>query len=317
MRVGLYSDALPQMTRRELFAFCADHGIADVELGVGAWGPSPRPHLDLDALLREAAARDVLRSELGEFGLRLACVNAAGNPLHPDPVQRADAQARLRGAVELAHLLGVGTVVTMSGCPGGRTGGPIGVFAVWSVCADDEALWEWQFAHELAPFWSETSRWAASGAPGVTICLELHPGVAIFNAAGFERLAAVTGRNVGVNLDPSHFWWQGIDPVRVVEAVGDRIGFAHGKDTLVHPDRVAVHGLLDYRFPVDPATAAWHFAAVGDGHDDAEWARLLGAIRATGYDGVVSIEHEDPRLEPVEGVVRSAAGLRRVLEGIR
>jgi sugar phosphate isomerase/epimerase len=313
MRVGLYSDALPHLSRSELFQFCAAHGITDVELGVGAWGPSPRPHLDLELLLRDPAARDTLLGELGEHGLGLSCVNAAGNVLHPDPGLRADAQARLRGAVQLAHLLGVSTVVTMSGCPGGRTGGPIGVFAVWSTCADDEPLWEWQFANEVAPFWSETSRWAAAEAPGVTICLELHPGVSVFNAAGFERLAAVTGRNVGVNLDPSHFWWQGIDPVRVVEAVGDGIGFAHGKDTLVHSDRVAVHGVLDYRFPVDPDTAAWHFAAVGDGHSDDEWRRLIAAIRATGYDGVISIEHEDPRLEPEDGVLRSADGLRRAL----
>jgi sugar phosphate isomerase/epimerase len=314
VRIGLYSDALPHLDRPALFAFCAERGITDVELGVGTWGPDPRPHLDLARLLRDASARDALAGELRDHGLGLSCVNAAGNVLHPDPAQRADAQGRLRGAVELAHLLGVDTVVTMSGCPGGRTGGPLGVFAVWSTCADDEALWEWQFANEVAPFWGEVSRWMDEVAPGVTICLELHPGVAVFNAAGFLRLADVTGRNIGVNLDPSHFWWQGIDPVRVVEAVGDRIGYAHGKDTLIHADRIALHGVLDYRFPVDPDEAAWHFAAVGDGHTDADWARLLAAMRSAGYDGVVSIEHEDPRLSAEAGVTRSAEGLRRALE---
>src|SRR5436305_1240124 len=94
---------------------------------------------------------------------------------------------------------------------------------------------------------SPTSRWAsvpggrrraAEIAPDVRICLELHAGLAAYNPASFLQLAEVTGRNVGVNLDPSHFWWQGIDPLAVVEALGDRIGFAHAKDTTVYSDRV-------------------------------------------------------------------------------
>jgi sugar phosphate isomerase/epimerase len=311
MRVGLYTDGLPHLTRLEVLAWCAERGITDVEMGVGTWGPTPRPHLDLQALLAERAERDRLQGELDEHGLALSCVNAAGNVLHPDPAERADAQARLRGAIELASLLGVDTVVTMSGCPGGRTGGPLGVFAVWSTCADDEALWEHQFTTELVPFWRELA--GVASAAGVKVCLELHPGVTIFNAAGYERLRAEVGPQIAVNLDPSHFWWQGIDPALVCEAVSGDIGFAHGKDTIVYPDRVARHGVLDYRFPVDPAVQAWHFAAVGDGHDDATWTALLGAIRTAGYDGVVSIEHEDPRFSPEEAIERSLAGLRRAL----
>ena len=124
MRIGLYSDGLPHLDRRELLAWCAERGVHDVEMGVGAWGPMPRPHLDLDLLLRERASRHRLAADLSDFGATLSCVNAAGNVLHPDPAARADAQGRLRGAIELAGLLGVETVVTMSGCPGGRTGGP-------------------------------------------------------------------------------------------------------------------------------------------------------------------------------------------------
>jgi sugar phosphate isomerase/epimerase len=312
MRIGLYTDAFPHLTRRETLAWCAERGVHDVEMGVGTWGPSPRPHLDLDALLRERSARDELLGDLAEHGASLACVNAAGNVLHPDPAERSDAQARLRGAIELAGQLGVDTVVTMSGCPGGRTGGPLGVFAVWSTCADDEALWEHQFTSELVPFWLDIARVAT--AASVRVCLELHPGVTVFNTAGYERLAAAVGPQIAVNLDPSHFWWQGIDPALVCADLAGSIGFAHGKDTLVHADRVARHGVLDWRFPIDPATQAWHFAAVGEGHDDATWVALLAAIRAAGHDGVISIEHEDPRYTPEEGVERSIAGLRRALE---
>jgi sugar phosphate isomerase/epimerase len=316
MRVGLYTDALPALDRRGVLAWCADRGIEDVEMGVGAWGPEPRRHLDLQALLAERSERDRLQSDLAEFGLRLACVNAAGNVLHPDPAARADAQARLTGALELAAALGVDRVVTMSGCPGAPGGSPIGIWAVWSSVADDEGLYAWQLEHEVAPFWREQSRRAAEIAPDVRICLELHAGLAAYNPASFLQLAEVTGRNVGVNLDPSHFWWQGIDPLAVVEALGDRIGFAHAKDTTVYPERVRLNGVNDHRFPPDPAVNSWHFSAVGDGHDDATWTALLAAIRAAGHDGTVSIEHEDPRYDGAEGVERSLAGLRRALAAL-
>jgi sugar phosphate isomerase/epimerase len=316
MRVGLYTDALPELDRRGVLAWCAERGIEDVEMGVGAWGPEPRRHLDLQALLAERSERDRLQSDLAEFGLRLACVNAAGNVLHPDPAARADAQARLTGALELAAALGVDRVVTMSGCPGAPGGSPIGIWAVWSSVADDEGLYAWQLEHEVAPFWREQSRRAAEIAPDVRICLELHAGLAAYNPASFLQLAEVTGRNVGVNLDPSHFWWQGIDPLAVVEALGDRIGFAHAKDTTVYPERVRLNGVNDHRFPPDPAVNSWHFSAVGDGHDDATWTALLAAIRAAGHDGTVSIEHEDPRYDGAEGVERSLAGLRRALAAL-
>lgn len=312
MRIGVFSDSLPNLNRQELFDWCATHGIADVELGVGAWGPWPRPHLDL-ATISTRAERDRLSGELRHHGLRLSAVNAAGNLLHPDPAKRADAQARFRAAVELAVALGVQRVVTMSGCPAGPGGASLSVFPCWATSCDDERLFAWQLEHELGPFWRSTSDWLAKTAPEVMVCLELHPGVAIFNAAGFAALADFTRRNIGINLDPSHFWWQGIDPMDVVESLGDRIGHVHGKDTLLHPDRIRRHGILHFAQPTDPALAPWHFASVGDGHDDATWVALLSALRSAGYDGVISIEHEDPRYDGEEGTQRSMATLRRVL----
>jgi sugar phosphate isomerase/epimerase len=308
MRFGLFTDGLQHLSRRDALGWCAERGILDVEMGVGTW--SPRPHLDLATLLAERSARDALLGELREHGISLACVNAAGNPLHPEPAARAEAQAAVDGAIELARLLGVDRVVTMAGCPGGRSGGPIGVFAVWSLVSDDEPLWAWQLEHEVGPYWRELSRRTAEAAPGLRICLELHPGVAVYSLATFRALRAYAGDNVGVNLDPSHFFWQGVDPLALVAELGPAIGFAHGKDTIVHPDRVALHGLLDHRYPVDPDVASWHFAACGDGHDVGWWQRFLEALRAAGHDGVVSIEHEDPRLDPEASIERSLATLR-------
>ena len=148
---------------------------AAIEMGVGGWAKAAH-QLPLDQLLREPGERNRLAGELSENGLTLSCVNAAGNPLHPDPAVGPRHAALLRGAVELAGLLGVDRVVTMSGCPGGRDGGPSPVFAPWALTPDDESLWNWQYEQRLAPFWKELGAWARTAAPAVLICLELHAG---------------------------------------------------------------------------------------------------------------------------------------------
>ena len=313
MRIGVYSDSLPKLSRRELFRWCAERGVTDVELGVGAWGPWPRPHLDIETI-GQNGERDRLSGELREFGISVSAINAAGNLLHPDAEKRKDAQRRFWAAVDLAKALGVDRVITMSGCPASVGGGALGVFPCWATSADDERLFDWQMANEVGPFWRSVSGRLAKEAPGLMVCLELHPGVTIFSTSGFEALAAHVGRNVGLNLDPSHFWWQGIDPVTVVEALGDRIGFSHGKDTLLFPERIRKHGVLHYSPPSDPDKAPWHFASVGEGHDINSWVVLLRAMQRAGYDGVVSIEHEDPRYSGEEGTERSIKGLHKILQ---
>ena len=310
MRIGLYTDALDRLTLPEALAWCAERGLAAVELGVG--GYSPCPHAST-ALLADAAARDDLLGLLAEHGLELAALNVSGNPLHPNRFVGDRHDADLRHALLLAHALGVGRVVAMSGCPGGPGGGSWPVFAGGAWLPDMEGLWAAQWDH-IAAYWRELSQWAADEAPGVVVCLELHPGTSIYNAESYRLLRTVTGGNVRVNLDPSHFWWQGIDPVAAVAELGDAVAFAHGKDTLLHPERIARHGVLDFRWPSGADTMPWHFAAVGAGRPIGEWAALLSALRAAGYDDVVSIEHEDPTLTPEAGIEASLAGLRGALD---
>jgi sugar phosphate isomerase/epimerase len=287
--IALLTDAFEHRTLDDVAAWCAARGIQGLELGAG--GYSPAPHLAPDC-----------RERVAGHGLEIVALNASGNPLH-----RPEHDEALRRAIRLAAEMGVPRVVAMSGCPGS---GDWPVFAGGAWLPDMEGLWERQWAERIEPYWSELSPWAAAEAPGVDICLELHPGTSIYNAASFLLLAAITQDNVKVNLDPSHFWWQGIDPIATIEALAGRIGFAHGKDTVVHPDRVARHGVLDFRWPSTAEEMPWHFAAVGRGRPAEEWRALLEALRRAGYDGPISIEHEDPSLTPEEGVEASLEGLR-------
>jgi sugar phosphate isomerase/epimerase len=284
--IALLTDALEHRSLDDVAAWCAARGIEGLELGVG--GYSPAPHIGPDAPAIAAA-----------HGLEIVALNASGNPLH-----RPEHDTALRDAIRLAAELGVPRVVAMSGCPGS---GDWPVFAGGAWLPDMEGLWDRQWSEHIAPYWSALS---AEIPEGVDVCLELHPGTSIYNAASFLLLAEITGDNVKVNLDPSHFWWQGIDPVTTIRQLDGRIGFAHGKDTIVHPDRVARHGVLDFRWPSTADEMPWHFAAVGRGHSAEEWRELVDALAQAGYTGPISIEHEDPELTPEEGIEASLDGLR-------
>jgi sugar phosphate isomerase/epimerase len=315
--IAVLTDALEHLSLDDALRWCADRDVDGVELGVG--GYSSAPHLDRERLLAPdgAPARVQLTEQLAQAGVSVVALNASGNPLHPDPEIAAAHTTALRDAVVLAQALGVGRVVAMSGCPGGpgrRGAGSWPVFAGGAWLPDMEGLWELEWEQTIAPFWRELSAWARDAGPDVRICLELHPGTSIYNAESFARLREVTGDNVAVNLDPSHFWWQGIDPVTTIRRLGDAIGFVHGKDTQLHPDRIAMHGVLDFRWPADADTMPWHFCAVGSGRPTSEWASLLAALRDHGYDGPISVEHEDPNLEPEAGIDASIAGLRAARE---
>jgi sugar phosphate isomerase/epimerase len=310
----LLTDGLAHLKFDDALAWCTAHDLAAVELGVG--GYSPAPHLDRAALLTDGRARDALLAQLADAGLELAALNVSGNPLHPRRDIATEHDAALRDALRLASALGCDRVVAMSGCPGGPGDAAWPVFAGGAWLPDMEGLWEWQWEHAIAPYWRDLAAFAAREAPAVRICLELHPGTSIYNAESFAVLAREAGEQVMVNLDPSHFWWQGIDPIATIEALDGAIGFAHGKDTIVHADRVARHGVLDFRWPADADTMPWHFCAVGHGHDTTAWSALLGALRAAGHDGAVSIEHEDPNLEPEAGIEASASGLRAALAAL-
>ena len=311
VRIGLFTDGLAHLSLEETVAWSAARGLHDLELGAG--GYSPAPHLELGLLLASTKARRSLVATIELGGCRISALNASGNPLHPDPAYARRHEGELRGAIALAAQLGVESVVAMSGCPGTGTRP---VFAGGAWLPDMEGLWDEQW-RQISRFWSKLSSWAAREAPGVSIMLELHPGTSIYNPASFEALREVVGENVGVNLDPSHFWWQGIDPLRAVDALAGHIGFAHGKDTLLRAELIARNGVFDFAWPERPsAELPWHFCAVGAGHDLDEWTGLLDALARAGYDGVVSIEHEDPQLSPEEGIEASLKALREAVRRI-
>jgi sugar phosphate isomerase/epimerase len=291
VRVGVFTDGLGHLSLDAALDWLASElpEVRDLEVGTG--GFSPAPHCDVDALLEHPGeARDWL-GEIEARGLRVVALNANGNPLEDASHDRA-----LRSTIALAAALGVQTVACMSGGKPELSGG------AWFPGVEDavEAYWR----NRVLPYWSEIADLAAWAGGDLRLCLELEPGSAAFNVSTVERLLEVSPA-LAVNVDPSHFFWQSIDPLAAVARLGGRIGFAHGKDTVVDEGRVALDGLLD--------RTAWRYATVGHGHGPEWWASFVAALRAAGYDGVISVEHEDEAVAPEQGIAESGGALARAI----
>jgi sugar phosphate isomerase/epimerase len=291
MRVGVFTDGLAHLPLEDALAWLGRElpEVKDVEIGTG--GFSPAPHCNLGTLVADTAEARAWIDDIAGRGFRLAALNVNGNPLEEGPHDRA-----LRATIELASILEVDTVACMSGGRPELSGG------AWFPGVEDatESYWE----ARVLPYWREIAGEAAASRPSLRLCLELEPGSAAFNVSTVERLLEVAP-NLAVNLDPSHFFWQGIEPLVAIERLDGRIGFAHGKDTILS-DRVAVDGLLDRR--------SWRYATVGDGHDVGWWSRLVDALARAGYDDVISVEHEDDMVSAAAGIAESARTLQRATE---
>ncbi len=311
MRVGLFTDALGDRELAPTLDWLERHApsIRDLELGTG--GYSAAPHCDLGGLLASATAREAWLGSIMSRGFGLAALNVSGNPLHPDPGRAARDDQALRETLQLAAALGVSRVVAMSGCPGeGST--PIFSGGGWLPDIVDIAARQWEEA--VMPYWQDLVAYASREAPGVAICLELHPGTFVYNAETFSWIAEL-GDNIRVNLDPSHFFWQSIDPVEVARLFGPRIGHAHGKDTRFNPEKRALNGVLDNRWPGDPSEMPWTFATVGRGHDRDWWSAFVGALTSSGCNvDVICIEVEDPFVTAEASILESASALADALQ---
>jgi len=254
-----------------------------------------------------------LRDEVEARGLEISALSCHGNPLHPDDGFARSSHETFLRTVELASELGVGTVVCFSGCPGD---GPGAAQPNWVTCAwppEYLEVLEWQWTERAIPYWREQARVAREA--GVRVALEPHPGFLVYNPETALRLRDACGPELGVNLDPSHFVWQGIDPLLAVRELGaaGAIFHVHAKDVYVDPHNTARNGVLDTK-PYDRfGERSWSFRSVGYGQGEKFWRDFVSALRIAGYDGALSIEHEDGLASVDEGLAKAVEVLRAVV----
>jgi sugar phosphate isomerase/epimerase len=282
--------------------------IRDLEIGTGGYSPLGHSPLDLGP-----AERRGWHDHLAERGYEISAFNVSGNPLHPNDAIAARHDADLRRTIELAAELGVERIVAMSGCPAAGPGASSAPhFAANAWLPDYVGVAAWQWENRVRPYWEEINELVTRVNPRIMICLELHPGAHVFNVESFLRLRGVAPA-IAVNLDPSHLFWQQMEPLKVIERLGRMIGYAHAKDVRYDGGELALHGLLDSRWPGDPAKTPWDFAAVGHGaHEPAWWQSFRAALERDTSAPFMSVEHEDRLVAPETGIATSAALLAGV-----
>jgi len=325
MKLGVYNAILHDRSLPEALEVIAGLGLTGIELNSG--GFLPATHIPtFDEILISDTARDDYLGIFEGTGVAVAGLNCNGNPLHPNKAIGDKHAEDVRRSIRLANRLGQHRVVTMSGLPGGEPGAtrPNWIVNAWNSAALDVLDHQWSVA---VPFWQEIDKLAAD--LDVKVALELHPQNLVFNTADVFKLVELTGAtHVGVELDASHLFWQQMDPVAVVRALGPLVFQAAAKDVRVNEEYAKLYGVLDNRFrrlsPDEPRVnlggdewanewpkeSAWDFVALGRGHDTAFWTEFLRALYEVDPGMLVNIEHEDVSLGRIEGLQVAAKVLR-------
>jgi len=308
MRLGIFTALFPNLTLDEVIKTIKKIGISTVELGTGNYPGDP--HCKLSFLEDDQACAE-FQQKLKDNGITISALSSHGNPLHPVKEVREKYIQTSRKTILLAEKLGVGVVNDFSGCPGDSDNAtyPNWVTTPWPP--EFIELLEWQWKEKVLPYWTEHARFARDH--GVKIAIEMHPGFVVYSPETLLRLREAAGDNLGCNFDPSHLFWQGIDPLAAVRQLGPAIFHVHAKDTMLWQGNINRSGVLDTKSYKDEINRAWIFRAVGYGHGAEFWNNLVSTLRMAGYDYVLSIEHEDSLMSVEEGLTKAASFLDQVI----
>ena len=307
MKLGFVSDSLSHLSFTEMLDHAMRLGLGGVEINTGGW--SGAPHVDLAQLRDSAEARNTFKAEFEARGLELLALNANGNPLHPADRSQADC---LVDTLRVAGELGVRKVCTMSGLPGGGPNDEVPNWVVTSWPPESQDILRYQWDECLVPFWNGIAM-VARDAGVDQIALELHAGQCVYNVPTLMDPREEVGPLSGANRDPSHLFWMGADPLSAAGALGEAIYHVHAKDTLMNPKVQAVTSVLETGSLMDVGARSWSYVTLGIGHGEAWWRQFCYHLRMAGYDGWLSIEHEDVVLNALEGVEKSVRLLKDVL----
>lgn len=306
MKIGVLTVLLSDRPLEEALDHLVGLGVQAVEIGTGAYPGNA--HCKPDDLLRSDGKLKAFRRAIERRNLTISALSCHGNPLHPQRVRARDDHRVFEQTVRLAAKLDLDTVITFSGCPGSdpRATQPSWITAPWPPEFLENLEWQWKT--HVIPYWKDTARLLRSA--GVRVAIEMHPNFVVYNPETMLRLRKVAPAVIGCNFDPSHLFWQQIDVVAAVRALGDAIFHVHAKDCGIHRLNTQVNGVLDAKRYTLERDRSWLFRTVGYGHDEAVWRDLISALRLAGYDRVISVEHEDSLMSPTEGLRKAVAFLK-------
>jgi sugar phosphate isomerase/epimerase len=314
MKVGVFSFVFQDLlSYDEALDWIAGVGAEAVEVGSGGYvAELGESYCKPAELLADEDRLEEWKRKAEDRGLEISALSCHGNPLHPNAEIAKTHRNDFRDSVLVAEKIGVRRVITFSGCPGDNEAS---LYPNWVTCPwppDFLRILDWQWNEKVIPYWEDEVRFCRDH--GVDqISLEMHPGFVVYNPETLLRLRQAVGPEIGANFDPSHLFWQGIDPIFAIRELGDAIYHVHAKDTIIDPVNTPVNGVLDTKPYADEANRSWIFRTVGYGHDLKFWKDLVSNLRLVGYDDVLSMEHEDSLMSLREGLEKGVSFLRSLV----
>ncbi|ABC90013.1 hypothetical conserved protein [Rhizobium etli CFN 42] len=307
MKLGFVSDSLGGLPFEAMLDHAQRLGVSGVEVNTCGW--STAPHFHLPTILRDKSAQKSFLGAFADRELEVISLNANGNPLHPTDLAQGQG---LEDTIRAAGELGIKTVCAMSGLPAGSAADTMPNWVVSSWPPETQAILRYQWEEKLLPYWTRIVALARNH--GVErIALELHGNQCVYNVPSLLKLREAVGPVVGANLDPSHLFWMGADPLAAAEALGDALYHVHAKDTFLNAPRQAVTSLLENGSLMDIPARSWSYITLGFGHGEEWWRQFCYRLKMAGYDGWLSIEHEDVLLNSLEGLEKSVTLLQGVM----
>lgn len=276
MYIGFLTAPFRNESFESVVEFAKQHGFQGMEVVTGVG----EGHIDAQQVLRDKGSK--VKKLLEDTGLRISSLAMYGNTLNPDLSQRRQFLRMLHKVIDAAATLGVEVVCTLAGMP------VPGKSKLQTIEEDAPKAFKRLCEH--------------AAEQGIKIALENWYATNLQGLLHWQRFFEVVPyENIGLNFDPSHLAWQDIDYLYAVEKFGDRIFHVHAKDTEILWHR--------RRYLGNQEPGWWRYVIPGFGVVD--WGQFIGSLRRIGYDGVLSIEHEDAALPREEGFIKGLEYLRR------
>ena len=317
MELSICTDVFGKIPFTEMLDKVKAYGIPAIELTTGGWGgcffvPSA------EELIKNPNKLKMFKAEIDKRGLSISALNCSGNPLIDTPMGQAHSKT-IHDTAVLAGLLGVKTIVTMSGLPAGAPGDKTPNWITSTISwpefngvnyMAETQKYQWETA---AGWWKEFAQFAKDN--GIEkIAIEEFPCQLVYNVRSLNKLIEAVGpklgQMIGMNLDPSHLMIQGADPIAAARALGQKIFYMHGKDARIERGLADIDGLLENLPVTASAERTWNYVAVGCGKDLQWWKEFFSVAHMMGYNGYVSLEMEDLTMSADAGLSTSIAALK-------
>jgi len=309
MKLGVMMNCFIKDSWKVAVKKAKDAGLRAVEPAAG--GYLGNTHCNPEQLLKDESALKQFVDTYKSQELEISALAVHGNPLNPDQNIASEHTNVIVNGMKLAEKIGVTIINGFAGCPGAGEDAkyPNWITCPWPPFFGEAVKWQWE--KKIIPFWREMAKRLRDS--GVKLALEMHPGDAVYNPETLLMLRDEIGDVVACNFDPSHIFWQGVDPLLAIKRLGEAIVHVHAKDVVIEEDIIRWRGNIDWKPQSDILNRAWTFRTLGYGHDRLWWKKFISTLKLVGYDGVLSIEYEDPLMSADEGLNKAVTFMNDVL----